>query len=207
MKYRVVLVDDHTAIRDLMRKVFAAQNEFDVVGEADNGIDALRICRKTLPSLVLLDLFLPDLCGAEVARRIRSDFPQTRVVVFSAAVDEVDIRHLVECRPHGFVRKTDSLSILLTALRTVSAGGRFFSPSIDRFLDCPIAEQHSKLSDREIDVLQLVAEGKTNKDIAERLGVSVKTVDKHRTRVMEKLNLHNVAALTRYAIKTGLVRL
>ena len=115
MKQRVVLVDAHTAIRDLLRKAFAAQSEFDVVGEADNGIDALRLCQKVLPSVVLIDLFLPQLSGTEVIRRIRRDFPLTRVLVFSAAVDEVDIRQMVNSRPHGFVRKTDSLSSLLTA--------------------------------------------------------------------------------------------
>jgi two-component system, NarL family, response regulator NreC len=206
MKQRVVLVDEHAAIRDLLRKAFAAQTEFDVVGEAENGIDALRVCQKVLPSLVLTDLSLPQLSGTEVVRRIRRDFPQTRVLVFSAAVDEFDIREMVKSRPHGFVRKADSLSILLTALRTVSAGGRFFTPSIDRFLDNPTVDQQWQLSDREIEVLQLIAEGRTNKDIAQRLGVAVKTVEKHRTHVMEKLNLHNVAALTRYAIKTGLIK-
>lgn len=206
MKYRVVLVDDHAAIRDLLKRALADHNEFEVVGEAENGIDALRICRKALPRLVLIDLLIPQLSGAQVIRRLRSDLPQMRVVVFSAAVDDVDIRQMVQSRPHGFVRKTEPLAILLTALRTVSAGGRFFSASIDRFLDCPIAEQHSQLSDREIEILQLVAEGQTNKDIAQKVGIAVKTVDKHRTRVMEKLDLHNVAALTRYAIKTGLVK-
>jgi DNA-binding NarL/FixJ family response regulator len=206
MNYRVVLVDDHAAIRDLLRKLFETQHEFNVVGEAENGIDALRVCRKVMPSLVIIDLLLPHLSGAEVIRRLRSDLPKTRVVVFSAAVDEFDIIQVVESRPHGFVRKAEPLSFLLTALRTVSAGGRFFSPAVDRFLDQSIVEQQSRLSDRETEVLQLIAEGKTNKDIAQRLGVAVKTVDKHRTRLMEKLNAHNVAALTRYAIKTGLIK-
>lgn len=206
MSNRVVLVDDHAAIRELLRKVFEFHNEYRVVGEAGDGIDALRVCHEVVPALVVTDLLLPHLCGAEVVRRLRSELPQARIVVFSGVTDQLDLRQMVESRPHGFARKGEPLSILLTALRTVASGGRFFSSSIDRLLDGSRGEPNHRLSNREIDILQLVAEGETNKCIAARLGIAVKTVDKHRGRVMEKLGLHDVAGLTRYAIRMGLVK-
>jgi len=204
MKQRVVLVDDHVAIRDLLRLVLDAQNDFEVIGEAGTGAEGLRVCRRAHPNLAIIDLILPELSGIEVISRLRKECPNTRVVVFSGVVDEEELANMLATHPHGFVRKLDPLADLLNALRTVKSGGRFYSSALDRLLDYPM-ERTASLTSREVEVLQLVAEGRTNKVIAMTLGVATKTIDNHRTNLMQKLNLHNVAALTRYAIKAHLI--
>jgi DNA-binding NarL/FixJ family response regulator len=163
------------------------------------------VCERTTPAVVVLDLLMPDLGGAEIIKRLRVRIPLSRVLVFSGAIDDSVLGPAVLARPHGFVKKSDPLSVLFSALKVVQSGGRFFSPSIDRLLDYNPSPEPHNLSSREVEVLHLIAQGKTNKEIGQTLGISTKTVDNHRTRLMRKLNLHNGAQVARYAIQLGLV--
>lgn len=201
---RVVLADDHDAVRGLLKEVLERQG-YAIVGEAGGGLETVLVCERTTPALVVLDLLMPELGGAEIIKRLRVRIPFSRVVVFSGAVDDNVLGQAVLARPHGFVKKSDPLSLLFSALKVVQSGGRFFSPSIDRLLDYNPSPEVHNLSSREVEVLHLIAQGKTNKEIGQTLGISTKTVDNHRTRLMRKLNLHNAAQVARYAIQLGLV--
>ncbi|MBV8215816.1 MAG: response regulator transcription factor [Verrucomicrobia bacterium] len=200
---RIVLADDHDAVRGLLKRVLE-QRGYAIVGEAGRALETILVCERTTPAVVVLDLLMPELCGAEVIRRLRVRIPLSRVVVFSGAVDDNALGDAVLARPHGFVKKSDPLNLLFSALQVVEAGGRFFSPSIDRLLDYNPSPQVHNLSSREVEVLHLIAQGKTNKEIGQSLGISTKTVDNHRTRLMRKLNLHNAVQVARYAIQLGL---
>jgi DNA-binding NarL/FixJ family response regulator len=204
MKHRVLLVDHHQAIRELIAYFFR-DKEFEVAGEAEDGLEALNVCRKALPSLAVIDLELPGLSGIEVVKRIRKEVSPVRIVVFSAVTDSELLSKMLQAEPHGFVRKMDPLQTFLDALRAVMCGRRFFSLGADALFDAGAARKSLRLSPREIEIVQSVAEGKTSRETAARLGIAAKTVQNHRARVMQRLQLHSVAELTRYAIRMGLV--
>lgn len=207
MKTRVVLVDDHVSLRQMLAAILIREDEYEVVGQAGSGLEALRVCREVPHELVILDLLLPELCGMQVLRRLRAELPRTRVIIYSGTLNQMQIVQTLRLRPHGFVEKTDSLQTLREALRAVAAGRAYFS----RFASSLLADVQDAifldLTHREQEVLQLVAESRSSKEIAARLGLAVKTVENHRAHLMEKLHLHDVAALTRYALRTGLVSL
>jgi DNA-binding NarL/FixJ family response regulator len=205
MKKRIMLVDDHLAFRQMMARVLSAEQIYEIVGEADDGFLALEICKRNTPEVVVLELVLPGLYGKEVLRRIRTRFPQVRVLVFSDTQNRMLILEALRCRPHGFVDKRESLNTFLDALRAVSAGRLYFSSCTAEFHSESLGGNSSRLTPRELEVLQLVAESRSSKDIASRLGLAPKTVENHRAKVMEKLNLHSVAALTRFAVTQGIV--
>jgi len=153
----------------------------------------------------LIDLVLPELCGHEVILRLRKEIPELRIVVFTGASDTNVLASALRSEPDGIVLKSEPLKILLSALRTASIGGRFFSPEANhRAADLELRRTQA-LSTREIEVLQSIAEGKSNKEIGRLLGVATKTVDNHRTRLMQKLGVHNAAALTLAAVQMGMV--
>ncbi len=205
MKRRIVIVDDHDAVRELLCRYLERLPEYEVVGVAGTELEAIRVIRKASPHLAIIDLLLPQLCGHEVILRVRKEFPEIRIVVFTSASDASVLASALRSEPDGIVHKSERLEMLLCALRTVSVGGRFFSPKLNQVVDHSELGSTQALSAREIEVMQSIAEGKSNKEIGSLLGVSTKTVDNHRSRLMQKLGVHNAASLTLVAVRMGIV--
>jgi DNA-binding NarL/FixJ family response regulator len=209
MKTRVVIVDDHVSIRQMLGLVLEREGPYEVVGQAGTGFEALKVCRKVKPRLVILDLVLPELSGVEVLHTLRAELRESRFMVYSGTMSRVLIVEALQARPHGFVHKTDALPTFCEALRAVAGGCSYFTPFATKFMDEErgASATASLLTERERAVLQMVAEGRSNKEMAERLVLSAKTVEHHRAHVMEKLGVRDVAGLTRVAIRQGLVPL
>jgi DNA-binding NarL/FixJ family response regulator len=205
MKNRIAIVDDHEAIRELLCRYLERLPDYEIVGQAGTGLEAIRLFRNTSPNIAILDLVLPQLCGHEVVLRARRDFPRIRIVVFTGTSDASMLANALRSGPDGIVHKSEPLEMLLVALRTVSVGGRFFSPKLSRLGDHSGLGCAQILSAREIEVMQSIAERKSNKEIGSLLGVATKTVDNHRSRLMQKLGVHNAASLTRMAVEMGIV--
>ena len=207
MKTNVVLVEDHRSVRQMLALVLEREGGYAVVGEAGTGYEALKMCARVRPRLVILDLALPELNGLEVLRRLRAEARETRVLVYSGVENRELTLDVLRERPHGFVHKRDSLATLREALRAVTAGSSFLTPFATDLLDMARGAEPSRpaLTERERAVLQMVAEGMSSKTMADRLGVAPKTVDHYRAALMEKLDLHNIARLTRYAVRHGVV--
>ncbi len=207
MKTNVVLVDDYCSVRQMLAMVLDREGGYALVGEARTGFEALRVCARTRPRLVILDLALPEMNGLEVLRRLWTESREMRVLVYSGVENRELILQALRERPHGFVHKRDALATLREALRTVTAGGTFLTPFATDLLDTArgLEPARSVLTEREREVLQMVAEGMSNKQMAGRMGLSAKTVEHHRAALMEKLGLRDVARLTRYAVGQGLV--
>jgi DNA-binding NarL/FixJ family response regulator len=204
MKRRIVIVDDHDAVRELLSSYLERLPEYEVVGVAGTGLEAIRLFKKASPHLAIIELLLPQLCGHEVILRVRREFPKIRIVVFTRASDKSVLATALRSRPDGIVHQSEPLEMLLYALRTVSAGGRFFSPKLNQSIDHSELGTTKTLSGREIEVIQSIAEGKSNKEIGSLLGVATKTVDNHRSRLMQKLGVHNAASLTPVAVRMGI---
>lgn len=206
----VYIVEDQTAIREMLADVISRQN-FDVVGQSGNGQEALKEIIELKPGIVIIDAKLPGLNGLELLRRLTRHLNGTRFLIFSALQNPVLVKDMLEAGAHGFIEKSVSLKEFINGLHIVSGGGTFFGPSIAELIRTVVANpnsvQKSKdfLTEREREVLQLIAEGNSTKDIARHLGLSVKTIDNHRTNMMRKLDLHNVASITRYAMQNGLI--
>jgi DNA-binding NarL/FixJ family response regulator len=208
---RIVIVEDQTAIRDMLELVIRGENDFTIVGSTGEGHLAWELCQKEQPDLVILDIMLPGLNGVEILRRLQKQFPQMRTLVFSGHQNVGLVKETIRAGAHGFVEKTASLSELKQGIRAVAQGGSYFGPDIAALLrdvvlhpdDSPSGVE--RLTAREREVLQLIAESYSTKQIAAKLNVSVKTADNHRTNLMRKLDIHDVASLTRYAIQVGLV--
>ncbi len=209
-KLRLVLVDDHSVTRDLVQFQLTRSDplRYDIVGGGSTGQEAVDVCLKTQPDLLLLDLMLPGLNGVEVLRRLQPKLPRMRTLFFSASSRTPLIAEALELGVNGFVGKMRPWQTVLEAVNLVASGGKYFDPAVahlaGRTARQPEAE---KLTAREREVAQLIAEGHSTKEIASLLGVSAKTIDKHRTRMMEKLRLHDAVAVTRYAINAGLISL
>jgi len=214
-KINVLLADDHTVVRQGLRMLLDGEADMSVVGEADNGLQTVQMARKLRPDVVVLDVAMPHLNGLEVTRRITRDLPDTRVLVLSSYSDEEYVRQLTEQGACGYLVKQTAATDLVKAIREAHKGNAFFSPSISRrFLEqCrdafnrgnPTPKKTGRLTAREAEVLRMIAEGLANKQIAAQLGISIKTVEKHRQQVMNKLGIHDVAGLTRHAITKGIV--
>ena len=213
-KISVMLVDDHTLIRQGVRVLLEAEADIVVVGEAEDGRHAVAMALDLHPDVVMMDIAMPLLNGIEATRQIIAALPKTRVLVLSAHSDEEYVDRVTALGAAGYVLKQSSLHDLATAIRTAQAGRIYVSPSIVRR---PRRKSGGKaggpgppalparLSTREAEVLQLVAEGKANKQTAVELGISIKTVEKHRNGLMQKLDIHDVAGLVRYAIAVGII--
>ncbi|UCC97150.1 MAG: response regulator transcription factor, partial [Phycisphaerales bacterium] len=205
----VLLAEDHEIVREGLRVLLEAERDIEVVGEAETGRQAVQLTKRLRPGVVVMDIAMPLLNGLEATRRILKAVPATRVLILSAHGDDGYIRQVVMLGAAGYLIKQTSADLLSRAIREVHKGNTFFSPSIaDRVhslsLESPdgcAAPRRKKtaLSSRELEVLQLIAEGKANKQIARGLGISIKTVEKHRQHLMRKLDLHDTAGLTRYA--------
>lgn len=196
---RVMLVEDHTIVRQGLVALLDTAEDMEVVGEAADGRRALELAAEVQPDLVLCDLALPGLGGLEVIRRLADMSRPPRVVVLSMYHDNVWVQRAADAGAHGYLLKGTGVKDLLTAIRTVAAGERYLSPSAQRAVDGP------KISKRESEVLTLTAEGHTSKEIGGILGISPRTVEHHRARVMTKLGINDIPGLTRYAVRTGLV--
>ena len=213
-KIAVLLVDDHAVVRQGLRALLEAEGDIAVVGEADNGREAVVLAKKILPDLVLMDLAMPGLNGLEATRQIVRNLPSARVLVLTSYGDDDYVTQLLEVGASGYLVKQTAAADLLKAIREVHEGNAFFSPSIAKRLRQPGGAafragqpraKTGKLTSREAEVLQLVAEGFANKQIAAELSISIKTVEKHRQQAMNKLNIHDIARLTRYALSKGWV--
>ncbi len=213
MPIRVLVADDHTLVRQGLCALLAGDDSIEVVAEAQDGVDALNKCRDCKPDIAVLDIAMPKLNGLLAARRIRSDFPEVKVLVLSMYSEEEYVTEALRAGASGFIMKDAAASELISALKTVSRGERFLSPTVSWKLVKKYVvdgrhvevKEKEKLSNREKEVLQLIAEGYTSSEIASMLKLSVKTVQAHRSRMMEKLDIHTIAGLTRHAIRIGLV--
>jgi DNA-binding NarL/FixJ family response regulator len=211
----VLLAEDHQIVREGLRSLLEHEGDIEVVGEAETGRQAVQLTRKLRPDVVVMDIAMPLLNGLEATRRIRREFPKTRVLILSAHSDDAYIEQVVALGAAGFLLKQTSSHNLATGIREVQKGNTFFSTSVSRRVE-DLSQKLgarggtskkgcNRLSSREVEVLQLIAEGKPNKQVASELGVTFKTIDKHRQRVMAKLNIHDTAGLTRYAISAGII--
>jgi two-component system, NarL family, response regulator NreC len=207
MALRVLLADDHEVVRDGLKALLSTKG-FDVVGEASNGRDAVRLTETTHPDVAILDLSMPHLNGIDAARIIARRFPNTRPILLTIHTEDPYVMGGLRAGVRGYVLKTQAGTDLVHAIREVSMGGIYLSPGVSRaVVDAFLTKRDAPmdpLSAREREVLQLVAEGKTNKEVAAVLGISVKTAECHRGHIMGKLNLHDTASLVRYAIRNGL---
>jgi len=196
-------------VRQGFKMILAAQRDMEIVGEADNGRQAVELSEKLHPDVVVMDVAMPDLNGIEATRRLAACSPRTRVLALSMYKDSVYVREILRAGARGYLLKDAFDRDLLSAVRAVAAGEGYLSPAVS---DAVLSDyrRHVRdpvdlLSSREREILQLIAEGKTNKEIAAALKLSVYTVDAHRGRIMEKLNLHSVGELVRFALRHGLI--
>ncbi len=214
-KIRVILADDHVVVRQGLRALLSAEDDIEIVGEADNGRQAVQLVRKLSPDVALIDIAMPVLNGLEATRQITKGCPSTRVLVLSTYGDDEYVQKLVGAGAAGYLVKQSAANDLLKAIRETHRGNSFFSATVARNMrnlradglngeNAP-ARQEDALTTREAEVLQLIAEGMANKQIAAELGISIKTVEKHRQQVMNKLGIHDVAGLTRFAITKGII--
>jgi DNA-binding NarL/FixJ family response regulator len=211
----VLLAEDHQIVREGFHSLLKHEPDIEVIGEAETGRQAVQLTRKIRPAVVVMDIAMPLLNGLEATRQIRKDFPDTKVLILSAHSDDAYVEQVAGLGAAGFLLKQTSSHDLATAIREVQKGNTFFSPSISKRVEDRrqksmdrggnFKKKNNRLSSREVEVLQLIAEGKPNKQVAAELGLSFKTVDKHRQHLMSKLNIHDVAGLTRYAISSGII--
>jgi DNA-binding NarL/FixJ family response regulator len=214
-KITVLLAEDHTIVREGFRKMLELEEDLEVVGEAQDGRQALAMVKKLRPAVVLMDIAMPLLNGLAATRQVLKALPATKVLILSAHSDDAYVNNATDSGAVGFLLKQTSAHEVCQAIREVQKGKTFFSPSISRRLNrlnppSPdrvgrLNKKAVKLTSREMEVLQLIAEGKANKETAAELGIGMKTVEKHREHLMEKLDIHDTAGLTRYAISTGII--
>ena len=211
----VLLAEDHMIVREGFRKLLELDPGLEVVGEAKDGRQAVELTKKLRPAVVLMDIAMPKLNGLEATRQVLKALPDTKVLVLSAHSEDAYLKNAAESGAVGFLLKQTSAHEVCLAIREVEKGNTFFSPSIskraDRFHPEPSSRRASAkkkvvpLTGREMEVLQLIAEGKPNKETATELGISIKTVEKHREHIGAKLDIHDTAGLTRYAIGAGII--
>jgi DNA-binding NarL/FixJ family response regulator len=209
--HRLVIVEDQTAIREMMVEVLAMDKDYELVGQCGDGQAALQMCLDLKPDVVVLDAMLPGLSGVDLLRRLTKRLPTVRVMVFSGYENPILIRGMLEAGAHGFVEKTAGFLEFKKGLATIALGGSYFGPAVASVLRNVVSNHDPSASSgpltaREREILQLVAEGNSTKEIGTKLGISAKTVDNHRTNLMRKLNIHDIASLTRHAIESGLLK-
>lgn len=207
---RIVIIEDQTAIREMLAEILRIDPAYEIVGECGDGLKACPLCLELKPDLLVLDARLPGLSGVDILRRISKQLKSTRVLIFSGYESPALVREMLEAGAHGFVEKTAGLMEFKKGLETIANGGTYFGPGVAALLRNVVANNNpvggvDTLTDREREILKLVAESNSTKDIAQKLNISVKTVDNHRTNLMRKLNLHDVASLTRYSLEIGLI--
>ena len=214
-KITVLLAEDHMIVREGFRKMLELENDLQVVGEAQDGRQAVALVKKLRPAVVVMDIAMPLLNGLEATRQILKAVPGTRILILSAHNDDAYVKNATDSGAMGFLLKQASAHVLSEGIREVNKGHTFFGPFIAKLL--PERERNSldragrskprknRLTSREMEVFQLIAEGKANKLIAAELGIGMKTVETHRERLIAKLKIHNIAGLTRHAISEGII--
>jgi len=208
-----LLVDDHNLVRAGIRVLLERFSDIEIVGEASNGQQALDLIETHRPDIVLADIAMPILSGLELTHRIAETFPETRVLILSMYAHESYVQATLRAGAAGYLLKDAAREELLTAIRTVAQGETYLSSQISPLLmRDDVGGEHlerplDRLSPRQLQVLKLIAEGRTTKQIALALNISIKTVETHRTRLMERLEIYEVASLVRFAIKSGLIKL
>lgn len=211
---RILLADDHAVVRSGLRALLQQQDGLQVVGEASDGREAVALVENLQPDVVVMDLTMPNLNGVEAARQITSKFPQMAVVILSMHSDEAYVLRALKAGARGYLLKEAAEADLISAIRAVQQGKAFFSPAVSKVLvqdyirqlqDRDIEDSYELLTPRERELLQLFAEGKSNKDVANMLNLSVYTVETHRGNMMEKLGLHTVPELILYAVRKGVI--
>jgi DNA-binding NarL/FixJ family response regulator len=211
----VLLAEDHSVVRQGLCALLNADGHFKMVGEAKTGREAVEKAKAFCPDVILMDIAMPVLNGLEATRQIITANPAAKVIILSAHSDDEYIERMTAVGAVGFLEKQTSADVLTKAIREVARGNKFFSPSIAKRMDNNLGKPRdrdglvkanaTRLTSRESEVLQLVAEGSANKQVAATLGISIKTVEKHRQHLMDKLNIHDTAGLTRYAISAGVI--
>jgi len=214
-KKKIVIAEDQKILREGLKALLISSDDLEVVGEAEDGLNAVQCVEKFTPELLLLDLSMPKMSGISVIKEIKSQSAETKILVLTVHESEEYILEVFKSGADGYCLKDASHSELLVAIKSVLSGKRFISPGIsgkvlDGYLDdsekLKSGSSWDSLTQREREILKLVGEGYKNKEIADYLCISAKTVEKHRSNIMEKINLHTASALTAYAIKKGLVR-
>lgn len=212
-KIRVLLIEDHTMVRQGLRRLLEMNEDIQIVGEVGDGRAALDAAQRHRPSVAIIDISLPGLNGIEVTRQLAKTVPETKVLILSMHADEAYVRQSLRAGAVGYLLKDADEQDLLKAVTALSVGGSYFSPSVSKlvlegYLSDPGQpdDELAALSDREREVLQLVAEGNSNKEVARLLDVAVSTVESHRKHIMEKLDLHNTAEMVRYALHKGIIQ-
>jgi DNA-binding NarL/FixJ family response regulator len=211
---QIILADDHAVMRRGLRLVLEQQEEFEVLGEANDGREAVSLAESLKPDVAVLDITMPNLNGNEAARQISAKQLGVAIVVLSMHADEGYVLRALKAGARGYLLKESPEADFIQAIRAVSEGKAFFSPTVSRMLvedyvrqlqDKDIEDSYELLTAREREILQLVAEGKSNKDVANMLNLSLYTVETHRSNILEKLNLHNVPELILYAVRKGVI--
>ncbi len=212
----MLIADDHMIVREGIRKLLETEKDIEVVGEASNGRNAVDMALKLHPDVVVMDIAMPQINGLEATRQIRKVVPEAKIIILSAHSDDAYVESVMTLGANGYLIKQSSAHVLSEAIREVQKGKAFYSPDISKRLNkrkqktldrngVPNAKV-SHLSSRELEVLQRIAEGEANKEMASNLGISIKTVEKHRDHLMSKLDIHDTAGLTRYAIGAGIIK-
>ncbi len=214
-RVRTLLADDHMIVREGLRALLLADSGIEVVGEAVDGREAVELAATLRPDVVVMDIAMPHLNGLEATGKIHLACPAARVIILSAQSDDAYIDRVIAIGAAGFLIKQTSAQILAKAIHEVMAGGTFYSPQVSRRMHDHyqkldkagglLVRKATGLTSRELEVIQLVAEGQPNKQVASEMGISIKTVEKHRQHLMDKLNIHDTAGLTRYAIAQGII--
>lgn len=211
---RLLIGDDHTLFRHGLRKILEEQPEWEVVAEADNGRSAVRKATTLEPDIVILDIGMPVLNGIDAARQITRKLPKVRVLILSMHADEAYVVRALSAGAAGYLLKDSAGKDLIRAVTAIAEGTSFFSPAISRLMlddymrraaNANVTDRYDTLSDREREIFQLVAEGRSNKEVAELLDISPATVETHRARVLQKLDIHNTAELVLYAVRRGVI--
>ena len=212
-KIRVLVVDDHTIVRDGICALLALVGDMEVVGEAANGSEALKMVKELAPNVVLMDIAMPIMSGLEATRRICKEFPRAKVLVLTQYDDKEYVFPVIEAGACGFISKAAASSELASGIRSVYHGDSYLSPSVTKLLVADYQhgggrvshDPYEQLTDRERDVLKLLAEGHTTQQIADMLVISPKTVEGHKTNLMAKLSIHNRTELVKYALRKGII--
>jgi len=215
-KIRILIADDHSVVRSGLRQLLKTSGEFSIVGEAASGEEAIEQVRKHEPDIAILDISMPGMNGVEATRIIKQESAGTKVLILTIHESEDYVFQMVRAGASGYLSKNAGKEELFSAVKAIAAGERFFSPGISKLMveefirrannNVPAAApSEAPLTNRETEVLRLIAGGLTNQEIAEKLFISARTVDTHRTNLMQKLNIHETAGLVKYAIEKGIV--
>jgi two-component system NarL family response regulator len=215
MSIRILLADDHQIMRDGLRAILASEESFEIVGEAENGREAVRLASELVPDVIIMDIGMPDLNGVEATRQIKADNAEIKVIALSMYADRGYVLGILEAGASGYVLKTGAYDEVHRAVKAVARGKEYLSPDITQMVvDAQVRapkqggpSAQTSLGPREREIVQLLAEGHTSPEIAKRLHISTRTVETHRRNIMRKLDLHSIADITKYAIREGLTSL